>query len=62
MAQYRQVCEEKGWNYATPRVAVPTVGDNRKQVLPPFSPEAFLVYLVRFVTADDQVRVHSIRL
>ena len=55
-AQYQQICEEKGWTYATSN-AGPTIGDNRKRALPPFSPEAFLEYLVRFVTADDQVRI-----
>lgn len=59
--QYRQLCEENGWDCATgPKVAGPTIGDNRKQALPLFSPEAFLEYLVRFVTADDQVRVRSV--
>jgi len=49
-----------GWIYKPilKKDAEPTVADNRKQALPPFSPETFLEYLVRFVTADDQVRIH----
>lgn len=54
-AEYTQRCEQENWSYATPKVAKPTVGDNRKSALPSFSPEALLDYLVRFVTADDQV-------
>jgi hypothetical protein len=62
--QYKQACEENGWDYYTRSVQVPlpTIGENRKEALPPFSPENFLVYLVRFVAADDQVRVCSITL
>jgi hypothetical protein len=53
--KYEEACEEHGWNYLKAKVAGPTIGENRKSRLPPFSPEAFLEYLVRFVSTDDQV-------
>ena len=58
--QYIQLHTDMGWIYKPilKKDAEPTVADNRKQALPPFSPETFLEYLVRFVTADDQVRIH----
>ena len=55
LAEYTQACLEHGWSYLDPEVKVPTVGENCKTALPPFSPETLLEYLVRFVTADDQV-------
>jgi len=51
------MCAEKGWNYPGSKNRQPTVGDNRKNALPPFSEATFLEYLVRFVTADDQVSI-----
>jgi hypothetical protein len=56
---YKATCEEKGWNYG-PKLPQPQVGDMRKSALPPFSPEGFLEYLIRFVAADDQVGVSTI--
>lgn len=56
-AQYKQVCEAEGWTYHLKKDKEPSVGDNRKMGLPAFSPDTFLEYLVRFVTADDQVSV-----
>ncbi len=53
--KYQEACEQHGWKYLLPKE--PTIGENRKGRLPAFSPETFLEYLVRFVTADDQVRV-----
>lgn len=53
--QYQEACQANGWKYLDPKE--PTIGENRQRRLPPFSPETFLEYLVRFVTADDQVRV-----
>lgn len=55
LAEYTQACLDNGWTYLDPEVKLPTVGENRKTALPPFSPETLLEYLVRFVTADDQV-------
>jgi hypothetical protein len=54
-AVYKAMCEEKGWSYGSSKAKKATVGDQRKNALPPFSPETFVEYLVRFVTADDQV-------
>jgi hypothetical protein len=53
-AVYLQMAEKRGWRYHE-KVKKPNVGENRKMALPAFSPETFLEYLVRFVTADDQV-------
>lgn len=53
--QYQEACRTNGWKYLDPKE--PTIGENRQSRLPPFLPETFLEYLVRFVTADDQVRV-----
>ena len=51
---YERTCEENKWNYK-PKVTLTIVGANRKSVLPAFSPETFLDYLVHFVMTDDQV-------
>jgi hypothetical protein len=56
-AYYTDLCAKEGWSYATKKDKKPTVGDNRKMALPAFTPDTFLEYLVRFVTADDQVSV-----
>lgn len=56
-AAYKQKCRDEGWDYTTPKVPQPSVGVNRQNALPSFSPEVFLEYLVRFVTADDQVSI-----
>jgi len=56
-AAYHQKCQDEGWGYGTKKIPQPSIGDNRKSALPPFSPEAFLEYLVRFITADDQVSI-----
>ena len=61
-AAYKEACVEHGWTYCTPKVKQPTVGENWKRALPPFSAAAFLEYLVRFVTADDQVSVTAMDL
>jgi hypothetical protein len=54
---YREECEKNAWKYPGSKdEKKPTIGENRKAALPPFSPETFLEYLVRFITADDQVR------
>ena len=54
-----QKCQDKGWTYGTPKVKEPTIGENRKSAIPPFTAEAFVEYIVRWVTADDQVSVKS---
>jgi hypothetical protein len=55
---YDKTVQEKNWPYRlsteTPG-AKATVGELRKRVLPRFSPESFIEYLVRFIVADDQV-------
>lgn len=56
---YVQKCQDKGWTYGTPKVKEPTIGENRKSAIPPFTAEGFVEYIVRWVTADDQVSVKS---
>jgi hypothetical protein len=55
--KYQAACKENGWKYLDKKG--PSVGEQRKNNLPPFSKEAFAEYLVQFVTADDQVRITS---
>lgn len=57
---YDKAIEENGWKYplSTQTKYSSTMGDPcdvNKRVLPPFSEEIFLKYLVRFIVADDQV-------
>lgn len=54
-AEYQKKCLEMGWDFA--RKTTEPTGQLRKNSLPAFSADAFLEYLVRFVTADDQVRI-----
>jgi hypothetical protein len=55
---YDKTVLEKRWPYPL-STEVPgsktTIGDLRKRVLPQFTLQSFIKYLVRFIVADDQV-------
>lgn len=52
---YTVTCQEQRWPYLTSKSSQPTVGEECKISLPPFSSAALLEYLVHFIVADDQV-------
>ena len=55
---YDKTVQEKNWPYHLSTEASgtrATVSELRKRVLPWFTPESFIEYLVRFIVADDQV-------
>ena len=63
--EYDEEIKKNNWSYKLSTQADSlsmqrTVRKLRDQELPPFSPATFLEHLVRFVVADDQVRLNHL--
>ena len=59
--EYDQAVVDNKWDYTRTTdmndASAHNASDAIRRVLPPFSPQVFLEYLVRFIVADDQVRL-----
>ena len=61
--EYDTAIVDNKWDYKLSTHSDDAAHNNTRNVtdpqVPPFSPQAFLEYLVRFVVADDQVRLND---
>jgi len=63
--EYDEAVAANGWPYKlSTEVNNPSAQNSRDdttRIVPPFSPEAFLEYLIHFIVADDQVWLINVR-